>query len=57
MENNIKSIKDNKETNFQKWPDNFNFKLNGIKTEKPNLKAAINTSEFKEFILQFSVVI
>ena len=31
---NHKSIKDNNNTNFQKLPDNFNFKLNRIQTVK-----------------------
>ena len=34
----LKSIKDDNVTNFQKLPDNFNFKLNEIQTVKPNLK-------------------
>ena len=36
----LKSIKDNNDINFQKFPDNFNFELNGIQTVKPNLKMA-----------------
>ena len=34
----LKSIKNNNDTNVKLLPDNFNFKLNGIQTVKPNLK-------------------
>ena len=30
----IKSIKDNKDTNFRKMPDNLNFELNRIKLKR-----------------------
>ena len=44
-----KSIKDNKDTNFQKLTDNLNFKLNGIQTVKPNLKM-IEEKNFNIFL-------
>ena len=34
----LKSIKDNKDTNLEKLPDDLNFELNQIQTVKPNLK-------------------
>ena len=34
----LKSIKDNKDTKFQKLPDNFNFELNGIQIVKPTFQ-------------------
>ena len=46
----LKSIKDNKDTNFQKLPDNFNFELNGIQIVKPNLKIIDDIIIFKSFL-------
>ena len=45
----LKSIKDNKDSNFQKPPDNFNFKLSKTHTEKPNLEDIIGLEMVDHF--------
>ena len=41
---------DNKDTNFQKLPDNFNFELNRIQPKKLNFPMVVNILVYKEWI-------
>ena len=52
----LKSIKDNKDTNFQKLPDNFNFELNDVRTAKANLKVP-NMAKLRDLLsLAFGII-
>ena len=46
---NAQINQNNNDTNFQRLPHNFNFKLNGIKTVKPSLKMP-KINMFKAYI-------